>query len=95
MFTRPLYDDDNPEEGGAASNMSKYPFSFDKCGDLLILEGSPHNYDMLLGSLGGYTPHLAACGSPPGPAAQMCDGQYQRTQALFSFIMNNEDGSQP
>ena len=75
--------------------MSKVPFSCDKCGDLLILKGSPHNYDMLLGTIGGYTPHLAAYSSPPGLAAQMCDGQYQRTHELFSFIMNHEVDSQP
>ncbi len=74
--------------------MSKYPFSCDKCGDLLILKGSPHNYDMLPGRLGRYTPHLAAYSPPPGAKAQMCDGQYQRAHELFSFIMNHEVDSQ-
>ncbi len=74
--------------------MSKYPFSCDRCGDLLILKGSPHNYDMV-GRLGRNPPHLAAYSPTPGLAAQMCDGQYQRTHELFSFIMNHEVDSQP
>lgn len=70
--------------------MSIHSFRCDKCGDVLILMGAIDNDEMLLGTLGGYTPHLAAVSPPPGLPAWMCDGQYQPNHELHHKARGRE-----